>query len=656
MVSKIWLWINDRMPLKMMLQTGLDEEIPGGASFFYTLGSATLFVFALQIITGIWQLFYYVPTVDNAYNSLSYLRIFVPFGWLIHGLHYWGGNAMVVLLVLHMVRVFVWGAYKKPRELTWLLGVFLLLLVIGLSFTGAALPWDERGYWAAEVGTSIASTIPFIGSSLESLLRGGNFMGQLTLSRFFILHTAIIPGIAIIIIVAHLIAFRNSGSVGPWSNKKKKASGNFWPDQIALDIIVASLILLILIALSAFSPPPFTGPSDPLDTSFIPKPEWNFLFLYETLKFFPGSLEIIGTMGIPTLIILLIIFVPFFDRKKDRNPLKRPAIMAGGFVFIAFISILTIVGLKSKPAGNQSPPKIVKTKKEIKLSLSAISGKKIFEANGCISCHSISGKGGKIGPELTNEWQRGRSKKWIIRQLRNSKKNYPNSIMPLYTMLSTKQLDDLTDFLLSRHAPNTVLPVNPSRNADTLLMKKLNKINKSTSNKVSINQIIGTDGKKLGPPGPAAGMIGNIAHGALLFERNCESCHGINGKGGISNPGSLLGEVPPLNPIAGKLYSDNPQTFANNVDRIIQHGSTSPGTPALKMFDFGDSRALTQREITHLEAYILNLNGVNRAQIETTSFSPKQYFIVTAIIFLIVSILLFFINLYKKKKNNSFIE
>ncbi|VAX16430.1 hypothetical protein MNBD_IGNAVI01-1715 [hydrothermal vent metagenome] len=649
MVSKIWLWINERIPLKMMLQVGLDEEIPGGASFFYTIGSATLFVFAIQVVTGIWQLFYYVPTVDHAYNSLNYLRIFVPYGWLIHGLHYWGGNAMVVLVALHMIRVFIWGAYKKPREITWLIGVFLLFLVIGLSFTGAALPWDERGYWAAEVGTSIAGTIPLIGSFLESLLRSGNFMGQLTLSRFFILHTAIIPGIAMIIIAVHLTAFRNFGSIGPWSNEKRKTTGAFWPDQVALDIIVVTLILLLLIALSAFNPPPFTGPADPLDTSFTPKPEWNFLFLYETLKFFPGSLEIIGTVGIPTAVVLLLLLVPFLDRRSEHNPLKRLPMIIGGFVLVVSILILTFIGYYSHPPDNQSHAKTVINNSK-KLSISAVAGKEVFETYGCIACHSISGKGGKIGPDLTNEWQRGRSKKWIIRQLLNSKKNYPNSIMPPYTALSEKQISDLVNFLLSRHATNTVLPVNPSRNADTVLTQKPDEKNKSTSTQVDATQVKVKSVKKLGLPSLAASMIGNIAHGDLLFIRNCESCHGIDGKGGISNPGSLSGEVPPLNPIDRRLYNKNPQTFANNIDRIIQHGSTPPGAPALKMFDYGDSHTLTQREITHLEAYILSLNGVNRAQIETTSFSPKQYFVVTVTIFAGVSFLLIFIGLYKKKK------
>ena len=152
MLSSIWRWLNDRWPLSALLRSGLEETIPGGSSFAYTLGSATLIVFLLQVVTGVWQLFYYVPTVDHAYDSLNYLRDDVPFGWLIHGLHYWGASAMVVLVGLHLVRVFLWGAYKRPRELTWLLGVVLLILTAGMSFSGAPLPWDERGYWAAEVG------------------------------------------------------------------------------------------------------------------------------------------------------------------------------------------------------------------------------------------------------------------------------------------------------------------------------------------------------------------------------------------------------------------------------------------------------------------------------------------------------------------------
>jgi ubiquinol-cytochrome c reductase cytochrome b subunit len=644
MSFNIWKWINDRIPIAKMLQLGLDEEIPGGASFFFTLGSATLFVFILQMITGIWQLFYYVPTIDHAYDSLNYLRLFVPYGWLIHGLHYWGASAMVVLVGLHMLRVFIWGAYKKPREMTWLIGVALILLTVGLSFTGAALPWDERGYWAAEVGTSIAGTVPFIGSSLKFLLIGGKMMGQLTLSRFFILHTAIIPGIALIMIVTHLVAFRKFGSVGPWSEKKRIIKSDFWPDQVSKDIIVAVLIFLLLVTLSAFKPPPFTGPADPLDTTFTPKPEWNFLFLYQALKFFPGDMEVIGTVGIPTLIILIFISLPFFDRKSKRNPLNRPAMMFGGFIFLALLFTLTITGYNSNTNQVQLKSKPV-INKPIKLTEAALRGKNIFDTYGCISCHTMSGRGGKVGPVLTNESQRGRSKSWIISQIKNPRGHNPKSPMPPFLMLDTTQLSNLADYLLS---PHPAYEANSGKE-NSGYTPESSGTNDSTNTNIN-NTALQRDLSNL-TTGRAADMIGNIAHGALLFQQDCESCHGTDGKGGVPNPGSLIGRVPKLNPINKILFSKNPQVFAANIDKIIQHGSTPSGPdPQLHMLDFGDSHTLTQQQIANIEAYVLNLNGVNRAEIQITSFSPKEYYIIVIGTFAVAGIIFVFIGYSKKRR------
>jgi ubiquinol-cytochrome c reductase cytochrome b subunit len=645
MSFKIWKWINDRIPIAKMLQLGLDEEIPGGASFFFTLGSATLFVFILQMITGIWQLFYYVPTIDHAYDSLNYLRLFVPYGWLIHGLHYWGASAMVVLVGLHMLRVFIWGAYKKPREMTWLIGVALILLTVGLSFTGAALPWDERGYWAAEVGTSIAGTVPFIGSSLKFLLIGGKMMGQLTLSRFFILHTAIIPGIALIMIVTHLVAFRKFGSVGPWSEKKRMIKSDFWPDQVSKDIIVAVLIFLLLVTLSAFKPPPFTGPADPLDTTFTPKPEWNFLFLYQALKFFPGDLEVIGTVGIPTLIILIFISLPFLDRKSKRNPLNRPAMMFGGFIFLALLFTLTITGYNSNSNQVQLKNKPV-INKPIKLTEAALRGKNIFDTYGCLSCHTMSGRGGKVGPVLTNESQRGRSKDWIISQIKNPRGHNPKSPMPPFLMLDSIQVSNLADYLLS---PHPAYEANSGNENSGSISEESSGTNDSINTNVN-NTSLQRDLSNL-TTGRAADMIGNIAHGALLFQQDCESCHGTDGKGGVPNPGSLIGQVPKLNPINKILFSKNPQVFAANIDKIIQHGSTPPGpNPQLHMLDFGDSHTLTQQQIANIEAYVLNLNEVNRAEIQITSFSPKEYYLIVIGTFAVAGIIFVFIGYSKKRR------
>ena len=154
MFSRILSWINERWPLSPFIRLALEEEMSGGAGYAYVFGSAALIIFLLQVVTGIWQLFYYVPTLAQGYNSLNYLRTEVPFGWLVHGLHYWGANAMVVLVLLHISQVFIWGAYKKPHELQWVTGVFLFLLTMAMSLTGGALPWDKRSYWLVEVASS----------------------------------------------------------------------------------------------------------------------------------------------------------------------------------------------------------------------------------------------------------------------------------------------------------------------------------------------------------------------------------------------------------------------------------------------------------------------------------------------------------------------
>ncbi|MBF0506432.1 MAG: cytochrome b N-terminal domain-containing protein [Nitrospirae bacterium] len=350
-------WINERWPLSAVLRLAIDEEIPGGSRFVYTDGSAVFLLFTLQAITGILQVLFYVPTVDHAYDSLNYLRTEVPFGWLIHGMHFWGANLMIVVLALHMTRAFIWGAYKKPRELVWLAGVLLLLVTMGFSFTGSPLTWDQHGYWAGEVGTSIAGTIPVVGDMQKRLLRGGEGMGQLTLSRFFALHTMVLPLLLVSAFGLHIIAFKVRGTVGPWDALKRRLSGPFWPDQVYKDVLTGSAIFILLIFLSVFVPPVFWGPVDILDTNYVPKPDWNFLFLYQVLKYFQGPLEPVGTVGVPTVIVLLFVTLPFTDRNPEKNPFRRPLVMLCGFIFAVTITALTLLGYYSRglaelPAGS----------------------------------------------------------------------------------------------------------------------------------------------------------------------------------------------------------------------------------------------------------------------------------------------------------------
>ncbi len=619
MLNRLGNWINERWPLSELIRLGLEEDIPGGSSYAYVFGSLLLFTFSLQAVTGIWQLFYYVPSVQYAYDSLNYLRTDIPFGWLIHGLHYWGANAMIILLLCHAIRVFAWGAYKPPRELTWLAGVGLLLITLAMSFTGAPLPWDEQGFWATEVGTSIAGTVPFVGNLVKQLMRGGQEMGQLALSRMFILHVAIFPIALLGLAGFHLVAFRKFGGSGPWDEAKHARSGRFWPDQVFKDTLACAVLLVILVALVVIVPPPFAGPADPLDTTYVPKPEWNFLFLYQILKFFPGKFEAIGTVGVPTLGILVLVLLPFFDKKSERAPGRRLIAMSIAGVSILGLIGLTLAGHYSNPAGEQggtSSPVAVQSEQSSNIGL----GKALFQSQGCTACHMISGSGGNVGPDLSGEGEKGRSREWLKTQIRNSKTHDPKSLMPAYSSLTDKQVDQLVEYLLSLTGATPAL----SSGATPLALPE-----------VSASSAL--------VPGKAAFIIGSAEHGTVLFEKNCAACHGPRGADKMPNPGSADGFVPLLQPIDRALYNKNPQIFASAIDLVIQHGARPDGPhPALIMPAFGDTRAMTQQEIADLEAFILDLNGVNRGEIVHPGMQPAKFLLIVSGLFLFLLVFVFF--------------
>lgn len=215
MIAKINQWLNERTAWKQVWEAIFLRKIPK-VNWFYTLGSASLFVALNQAITGILLTIYYVPTPDHAYDSVQYITTQVPMGWLIRGLHHWGASAMIVLVVLHMLRVILYGAYKYPREVTWFTGVFLLLVVIGFGFTGYLLPWDQKAYWATTVGTRIAGVPPLIGDTILRIIRGGSEISAVTLVRFFGTHVWVLPALLLLLIGIHLyLVIRNGISAMP---------------------------------------------------------------------------------------------------------------------------------------------------------------------------------------------------------------------------------------------------------------------------------------------------------------------------------------------------------------------------------------------------------------------------------------------------------
>jgi ubiquinol-cytochrome c reductase cytochrome b subunit len=526
LLKRLQSWLEERWPVKAVVRWSLEEEIAGGPRWPYVLGSCTLFLFVVQVVTGVWQLLYYVPTTDHAYDSVTYLRFGVTFGWLVHGLHCWGANFFIVVLGLHMVRVYVWGAYKNPRELTWITGVALLFTAILLMFTGGLLPWDELGYWAAQVGTSMAGTVPWLGEFFKPLLRAGYTMGQLTLSRFFTFHVMLLPAALAALVVIHLVAFRQQGSVGPWRPEKRLKNGPFWPDQVLMDIAAVSVLLVAMVFLSAYWPAQVSGPADPLDNYYEPKPAWPFLFLYQTLKVFHGPMEAVGTALLPLLIIVMFLLVPFLDRREEHSPAKRPVFMAAGFAFAAGVLVLTYFGYASHP--------------------------------------------GMLNPNEA-------AAPLIV----------PPGIMPPAAASSGV-------------TPSGIMPpgVAPTQVAEEAA------------------------------PGPtlAAAWVGNADHGRLLYGAYCAGCHGQDGQNGLPNPGSTAGAVPALKPIRAALVSEDANEFARNVDRFLQHGSATPGpAPVFNMPAFGDNNALTQQELSAIEAYVMSLNGVDRAEITRPGVPPRIF-------------------------------
>jgi quinol-cytochrome oxidoreductase complex cytochrome b subunit len=203
MTTKVMGWLDERLGLTTIYKTVLDRKVPK-VNWWYTLGSATLFLFILQAVTGIFLTVYYVPSPDHAYESIQFIMTGVTFGWLIRGIHHWGATLMVVSVFLHMLRTFYMAAYKYPREFTWITGVILLLTTLGMGFTGYLLPWNQRAYWATTVGTEIPGTAPLIGSLIERILRGGAELSAVTLARFFSLHIWFLPAIILLVLGTHL--------------------------------------------------------------------------------------------------------------------------------------------------------------------------------------------------------------------------------------------------------------------------------------------------------------------------------------------------------------------------------------------------------------------------------------------------------------------
>jgi quinol-cytochrome oxidoreductase complex cytochrome b subunit len=345
-------WAEERfryLTVREFLHKQLYKRLPPHTGWMHVFGSLALLTFLSQTVTGILLLLYYRPTLKEAHESIQYITGDVPFGWLIRQVHAWGATLMMLAVLLHMTRTYFMASFKKPRELTWIAGVFLFMGTMVFGFTGYLLPWNQLSYWATTVGTEVVGAVPLVGEQLKRLLLGGPAVGQETLSRFFLVHVTLLPWLTVALVTLHLILMRvhNLGTLDDVGQEKPyppEAGVPFWPVHMAKEAAAAMLCFGVLFTLAVLSPWDIGPPANPLETPVGIKPEWYFLPTYQLLKYLTGPIgKLIGILlsGVPFLLLFL---WPFVERGPGRHPRKRRWAVRLGIVAVSLAVLLGVLG------------------------------------------------------------------------------------------------------------------------------------------------------------------------------------------------------------------------------------------------------------------------------------------------------------------------
>ena len=337
LLSRLGDFLDDRIGHRKLLAHALEEPIQGGARWAYVFGSALLGSFLVQAVTGVALMTSYAPSDKTAWASVHYITFTQSGGWLLRGLHHFGAQAMVIVLAMHLLQVALFGAYKKPREVNWWLGLGLLALTLGFALTGYLLPWDQKGYWATRVATNIAGTVPVVGDATQKMMQGGAEYGSLTLTRFYALHVAVLPALLVMLVVGHVALFRKHG-VTPPARADLKRVEMFFPKQLLKDVVaVLAVVAVVFVMALREHGAPLDAPADP-SSDYPARPEWYFLALFQLLKYFHGPLEIVGTVVLPAVLGAYLFALPLLDRKPGTalrpriGPLVPLALIAAGAV------------------------------------------------------------------------------------------------------------------------------------------------------------------------------------------------------------------------------------------------------------------------------------------------------------------------------------
>ena len=419
LISRIGQWFDQRLQLAAPVREAAEHRVPRNtASWWYVFGSAALTVFCLQLVTGILLALTYVPSAAEAWSSLQALNHDITLGWFIRALHGWGSNFMVAIVLIHMVQVFLFGAYKFPRELTWIIGVFLLLMTLGMAFTGQVMRFDQDAYWGLGIGASMASRVPFAGPAIVRLMLGGPIIAGATLSRFFALHVFVIPGLLIGFVCLHVLMVfklginewpmpgrivKRSTYLNEYHEQTKTDGAPFVPYAIWKDMFFAAFILLAVAACALwFGPFGPSGRPDPTVIQTVPKPDYFFLWLYALLSLLPASMETPVLLIGPVLAILGLLLLPFLSGEGEKSWKRRP--IAVITVLLLAITLGTFTHLAENapwsPEMNAWSGAVIPARFLNHTTALERQGALVFQAKQCRNCHSLADNGGQRGPAL----------------------------------------------------------------------------------------------------------------------------------------------------------------------------------------------------------------------------------------------------------------
>ncbi len=445
-MSRLINFLADRLGWQKYLKPFLEKPLPAGTGWLATLGSLCALLFAVQALTGIILAFYYSPSPQQAYTSINFIMNDVTMGAILRGIHHWGAGAMVIFVFIHLANNFFNGAFKAPREFTWIVGVVLFLLTLGFGFTGYLLPWDQKAYWATVVSANIPKDIPLVGQFIARLMLGGDTVSGLTLTRFYAIHTLLLPALTAVFILFHiyLVRVHDISGHGQEKSSEDEKTDRFFPEHLFRCSIVFGVVFGIVVLLSVLAEVPLENVAGTVDPAYLPRPEWYYMWLFQLLTFFPGKFEIVGSLLIPIAGIILLFCLPFLSKTNLRGMADRPLASAAGITCLVGIIYLTLMGFEgARPYG-----KIIVVP-DRPLTQSEQQGLNVYVERECAYCHHIAGRGGRIqGPDLSNVIAKGRKKDWLTKFIKDPQAVSPWSIMPKYD-LKEQDLNNLSDFILA---------------------------------------------------------------------------------------------------------------------------------------------------------------------------------------------------------------